>query len=117
MLSDPVQRLVYDEIHGYALTAINPFVDDSSTKDLAFVDEFSCIGMCEFSLRLFNPCTSMVTTHLSFLSVYSTHVLPGCKNCANVAPDVFGIEEDFGRARVYSQCGNPQRVQEAIDSW
>ncbi|XP_022988846.1 chaperone protein dnaJ C76, chloroplastic-like [Cucurbita maxima] len=83
VLSDPVQRMVYDEIHGYALTAINPFIDGSSTKDLAFVDEFSCIG---------------------------------CKNCANVAPDVFGIEEDFGRARVYSQCGNPQRVQEAIES-
>lgn len=41
----------------------------------------------------------------------------GCKNCANVAPDVFGIEEDFGRARVYSQCGQPELVQQAIDSW
>lgn len=83
VLSDPVQRMVYDEIHGYALTAVNPFVDDSSPKDHAFVDEFSCIG---------------------------------CKNCANVAPDVFGIEEDFGRARVYSQCGNPELVQQAIDT-
>lgn len=83
MLSDPVQRMVYDEIHGHALTAVNPFVDDSSPKDHAFVDEFSCIG---------------------------------CKNCANVAPDVFGIEEDFGRARVYSQCGNPELVQQAIDT-
>lgn len=44
VLSDPVQRMVYDEIHGYALTAINPFLDDSCTKDHAFVDEFSCIG-------------------------------------------------------------------------
>lgn len=44
VLSDPVQRMVYDEIHGYALTAVNPFVDDSSPKDHAFVDEFSCIG-------------------------------------------------------------------------
>ncbi|KAA8526258.1 hypothetical protein F0562_008539 [Nyssa sinensis] len=83
VLSDPVQRMIYDEIHGYALTAINPFLDDSSPKDHAFVDEFSCIG---------------------------------CKNCANVASDVFGIEEDFGRARVYSQCGNPELVQQAIDS-
>ncbi|KAL6286244.1 hypothetical protein ACE6H2_010634 [Prunus campanulata] len=83
VLSDPVQRMVYDEIHGYALTAVNPFLDDSTTRDHAFVDEFSCIG---------------------------------CKNCANVAPDVFGIEEDFGRARVYSQCGNPDLVQQAIDS-
>ncbi|MED6224709.1 hypothetical protein PIB30_086632 [Stylosanthes scabra] len=68
VLSDPVQRKVYDEIHGYSLTSINPFVDDSSPKDHAFVDEFSC------------------------------------------------IEEDFGRARVYSQCGNPELVQQAIDS-
>ncbi|KAG2717648.1 hypothetical protein I3760_03G186100 [Carya illinoinensis] len=83
VLSDPVQRMVYDEIHGYALTAINPFLDDSYPKDHAFVDEFSCIG---------------------------------CKNCANVAPDVFAIEEDFGRARAYSQCGNPELVQQAIDS-
>ncbi|XP_057728084.1 chaperone protein dnaJ C76, chloroplastic-like [Arachis stenosperma] len=83
VLSDPVQRKVYDEIHGYSLTSMNPFVDDSCPKDHAFVDEFSCIG---------------------------------CKNCTNVAPDVFAIEEDFGRARVYSQCGNPELVQQAIDS-
>jgi len=43
--------------------------------------------------------------------------LTGCKNCANVACDVFGIEEEFGRARVYSQCGKPDLVQQAIDSW
>lgn len=36
--------MVYDEIHGYALTATNPFFDDSSPKDHVFVDEFSCIG-------------------------------------------------------------------------
>ncbi|KAM2016657.1 hypothetical protein ACFX16_047046 [Malus domestica] len=84
VLSDPVQRMVYDEIHGYALTPINPFLDDSASRDHAFVDEFSCIG---------------------------------CKNCASVAPpDVFGIEEDFGRARVYSQFGNVDLVQRAIDS-
>ncbi|KAJ8753385.1 hypothetical protein K2173_019784 [Erythroxylum novogranatense] len=83
VLSDPLQRMIYDEIHGYALTAINPFLDDSCTKDHAFVDEFSCIG---------------------------------CKNCANVASDVFRIEEDFGRARVYNQCGNRDLVQQAIDS-
>ncbi|KAJ6830979.1 putative protein CAJ1 [Iris pallida] len=83
VLSDPVQRMVYDEIHGYSLTAINPFLDNTAPKDHAFVDEFSCIG---------------------------------CKNCANVAPDVFQIEEDFGRARVCSQSGNPALIQEAIDT-
>ncbi|KAI4363871.1 hypothetical protein MLD38_020037 [Melastoma candidum] len=83
VLSDPVQRRIYDEIHGYALTAVNPFMDDSSPKDHVFVDEFSCIG---------------------------------CKNCANVAPDVFAIEDDYGRARAYSQCGKCDLVQQAIDS-
>lgn len=83
VLSDPVQRMVYDEIHGYALTAINPFLDDTYPKDHVFVDEFSCIG---------------------------------CKNCANVAPEVFSIEEDFGRARACNQSGIPDLVQQAIDS-
>ncbi|KAF3322018.1 Chaperone protein DnaJ [Carex littledalei] len=83
VLSDPVQRMVYDEIHGYALTAVNPFLDDTATKDHAFVDEFSCIG---------------------------------CKNCANICGDVFQIEDDFGRARVHCQSGNPNLIQEAIES-
>jgi len=30
---------------------------------------------------------------------------------------VFGIEEDFGRARVYNQFGNPELIQTAIESW
>ncbi|KAH6788863.1 DNAJ heat shock N-terminal domain-containing protein [Perilla frutescens var. frutescens] len=83
ILSDPVQRMVYDEIHGYALTATNPFLDDSNPKDHVFVDEFSCIG---------------------------------CKNCANVCSDVFAIEEDFGRARAYSQSGKRDSVQQAVES-
>ncbi|KAL8092751.1 hypothetical protein AgCh_034853 [Apium graveolens] len=33
VLSDLVQRMVYDEIHGYALTATKPFLDDSYPKD------------------------------------------------------------------------------------
>ncbi|XP_021753717.1 chaperone protein dnaJ C76, chloroplastic-like [Chenopodium quinoa] len=83
VLSDPVQRMVYDEIHGYSLTATNPFMDEASPRDHVFVDEFSCIG---------------------------------CKNCANVAPDVFQIEEDFGRARAYKQCGMSDLVEQAIES-
>ncbi|XP_006654690.1 chaperone protein dnaJ C76, chloroplastic-like [Oryza brachyantha] len=83
VLSDPIQRAVYDEIHGYSATAINPFFDDSAPKDQVFVDEFTCIG---------------------------------CKYCANVCPNVFRIEEDYGRSRVYSQSGRTELIQEAIDS-
>lgn len=83
VLSDPAQRAVYDEIHGYTATAINPFFDDNAPKDHVFVDEFTCIG---------------------------------CKNCANICPGVFQIEEDFGRSRVYSQSGSTELIQDAIDS-
>ncbi|KAL6851741.1 hypothetical protein ACP4OV_020305 [Aristida adscensionis] len=83
VLSDPAQRAVYDEIHGYTATATNPFFDDSAPKDHVFVDEFTCIG---------------------------------CKNCANICPNVFQIEEDFGRSRAYSQSGNTELIQDAIDS-
>ncbi|EMS60360.1 Protein tumorous imaginal discs, mitochondrial [Triticum urartu] len=83
VLSDPVQRAVYDEIHGYTATATNPFFDDSAVKDRVFVDEFTCIG---------------------------------CRICANVCPSVFEIEDEFGRARVCSQRGNPELIQDAIDS-
>lgn len=50
VLSDPVQRAVYDEIHGYTATATNPFFDDSAAKDHVFVDEFTCIGTDHFFL-------------------------------------------------------------------
>lgn len=49
VLSDPIQRMIYDEIHGYSLTSINPFLDESSPKDHVFVDEFSCIGTASHS--------------------------------------------------------------------
>ncbi|XLS81206.1 hypothetical protein HN51_047037, partial [Arachis hypogaea] len=79
-------RKVNDEIHGYSLTSMNPFVDDSSPKDHAFVDEFSYIE----SMKLFHVCN------------YASNPSTGCKNCTNVAPDVFAIEKDFGRVRYFS---------------
>ena len=110
MLSDPVQRAVYDEIHGYTATATNPFVDDSAVKNHVFVDEFTCIGIDNFSVR------SLVLRKEASL-FYLVHVVSGCRICANVCPSVFEIEEDFGRARVCSQRGNPELIQDAIDSW
>lgn len=84
VLSDPEQRMVYDEINGYALTSSNPFLNSAQECDHVFVDEFTCIG---------------------------------CKNCANTAPDTFAIEEEFGRARVVSQLGDPTLAQSAVETW
>ncbi|KAL2651990.1 hypothetical protein R1flu_020118 [Riccia fluitans] len=83
VLSDPDQRLIYDEINGYTLTAINPFEDPNAEKEYAFVDEFTCIG---------------------------------CKNCAHTAPETFEIEDEYGRARAFSQTGNPVLVERAIQT-
>lgn len=106
--------MVYDEIHGYALTATNPFFDDSYPKDHVFVDEFSCIGMCtRWSLPLFCCVIILYLLYLIMIRFFFT----GCKNCANVCPDVFSIEEDFGRARACNQSGTPDSVQQAIESW
>jgi hypothetical protein len=51
VLSDPEQRMVYDEINGYALTSTNPFLNHAHERDHVFVDEFTCIGQIScFSL-------------------------------------------------------------------
>ena len=113
VLTDPIQRAVYDEIHGYAATATNPFLDDSTPRDHVFVDEFSCIGSDDFALN--RNCIWIQFNEL--LIMFYSHLSAGCKNCANVCSKVFQIEEDFGRARVYDQSGSAELIQEAIDSW
>jgi len=41
----------------------------------------------------------------------------GCRYCANVCPNTFLIEPEFGRSRAVRQDGDsPQRIQEAIDT-
>lgn len=43
----------YNEIHEYALTTINPFLDDTNPKDHVIVGKISCIGrhtlFCSFN--------------------------------------------------------------------
>lgn len=68
-------------------------------------------GFCSFYVSVTN-CKAVLCNLIVLRNSWT-----GCKNCANVACDVFEIEEDFGRARVYSQFGNPDLVQQAIDSW
>jgi ferredoxin len=42
----------------------------------------------------------------------------GCRNCTNVCPKTFQMEEDFGRARVFQQkVDGDELLQEAIDTW
>jgi len=41
----------------------------------------------------------------------------GCRNCCNVCPSTFAIEDDWGRARVMRQDADPvEKQQEAIDT-
>ncbi|KAJ1622242.1 4Fe-4S single cluster domain-containing protein, partial [Pavlovales sp. CCMP2436] len=40
----------------------------------------------------------------------------GCTHCKHVAPKTFMLEDDYGRARVFSQAGDDQEmIDEAID--
>ena len=40
----------------------------------------------------------------------------GCRACAEVARSTFRMEDDFGVARVYQQCGDrPEVIEEAVD--
>ena len=40
----------------------------------------------------------------------------GCRSCAEVARSTFRMEDDFGAARVYQQCGDEAKVvEEAVD--
>ena len=40
----------------------------------------------------------------------------GCRSCAEVARSTFRMEDDFGAARVYQQCGdNAEVIEEAVD--
>ena len=40
----------------------------------------------------------------------------GCRNCAEVARATFRMEEDYGAARVFQQCGDePDVIEEAMD--
>jgi hypothetical protein len=69
---------VYDEIHGYAMTAINPFLDDSAPWDHVFVDEFSYLGIDDFALN-----RNFIRIHFSeLLIMFYSHLSAGCKNCA-----------------------------------
>ena len=41
----------------------------------------------------------------------------GCRHCAHVARNTFYLEEEYGRARVVRQDGDPETlIQEAIDT-
>jgi ferredoxin len=41
----------------------------------------------------------------------------GCRNCNNVCPQTFGMEEEWGRARVMQQgVDTESKLQEAIDT-
>lgn len=76
VLSDPIQRMIYDEIHGYSLTSINPFRDESSPKDHVFVDEFSCIGTVSLS-RNYNVILYVhIVMHMKLFLIYQELVKP-----------------------------------------
>ncbi|KAL5707484.1 hypothetical protein ACHQM5_018382 [Ranunculus cassubicifolius] len=85
---------------------IKAVTEESSSFDGVADDYYAVLGLDHSFVK-------GEKTHFDLKS-FSVHV--GCKNCANVAPTVFEIEEDFGRARVHCQSGYSDIVQQAIES-
>lgn len=78
MLSDPVQRAAYDEIHGYMATATNPFFDSNASKDHVFVDEFTCIGIDNFLGTELSVCfyIMQLANFMFFMSIQVAGIVP-----------------------------------------
>ena len=68
-----------------------------------------------FSINGTNPfIDSSYPAEFAFVDEFSCI---GCRNCNNVCPKTFGMEEEYGRARVMQQkVDDPERIQEAIDT-
>lgn len=68
-----------------------------------------------FSSNAINPfMDSSYPREFAFVDEFSCI---GCRNCNNVCHRTFGMEEDYGRARVMRQSVDPvDKVQEAIDT-
>ena len=102
-LMDPDKRAAYDEIAGFSDDAVNPFFDTSYPSDqvpTATVRYFSLINY-SFVAQVFVDEFTCI----------------GCKNCTNVCPKSFLMEDLFGRARVFDQKGSSEALlQEAIDT-
>ena len=113
VLSDPAQRAVYDEIQ----------VHSDSNKPFLWWQCTQGSSVCWWVYLHWYIDSSAVNRSFSFGSWVAQLIYlcgctaAGCKNCANICPNVFQIEEDFGRSRVYSQSGSTELIQDAIDSW
>lgn len=72
-------------------------------------------ALAGFSASSINP---FVDTSLPADQVFvDEYTCIGCRNCTNVCPKTFDIEDDFGRARVMQQgVDSDERLQEAIDT-
>ncbi|KAJ9515064.1 hypothetical protein QJQ45_012597 [Haematococcus lacustris] len=68
-----------------------------------------------FSEESINPFLDITTERDQVFVDEATCI--GCRNCCNVCPGTFAMEEEFGRARVHSQGRDPPELQqEAIDT-
>eukprot|EP00887_Chlorella_sp_A99_P000153 scaffold16.g153.t1 len=98
-LIDPDRRATYDAIAGFDLQGINPFMDRSFPADQASAEPRASGGP---------PAPRVFVDEFTCI---------GCRNCANVCPRSFAIEEEYGRARVMSQGSDLEvKLQEAIDT-
>lgn len=101
-------------------------MDDESTEFCIFLNEiYETLTdpdkreiydeIAGFSSRAVNPFKD--TSYVKDKVFVDEFTCIGCKNCCNVCPKTFGIEDEYGRSRVMEQGAEPTaEIQEAIDT-
>ena len=99
-----------EENHEFAIflnQIYETLMDEDSRAEYDVISGFSFTGTNPFTDRNY-------PAEFAFVDEFSCI---GCRNCNNIAPKTFGMEEEFGRARVMKQgVDTDEKIQESIDS-
>lgn len=99
-----------DDTHEFAIflnQVYETLMDPDSRAEYDVISGFSFAGINPFADRSY-------PAEFAFVDEFSCI---GCRNCNNVCPKTFAMEEEYGRARVMRQgVDTPDKIQEAIDT-
>ncbi|KAG7672613.1 hypothetical protein Ndes2526B_g08860 [Nannochloris sp. 'desiccata'] len=99
-----------EENHEFAIflnQIYETLMDDDSRAEYDVISGFSFTGVNPFADRSY-------PLEFAFVDEFSCI---GCRNCHNIAPKTYAMEEEFGRARVMKQgVDTVDKLQESIDS-
>lgn len=97
---------------GASTPSLTPASLGTRSAGLVVLDCLADLGCCGAALQPLKHHPSYPAHAQLFVDEFSCI---GCRNCANVCPRSFAIEEDYGRARVQQQGTDSEaKLQEAV---